>query len=138
MEAMRKQLILAIEAGHAELIRKCSRELADAIVRSGKVSKIYVQNIFYTVFQTMYDKNPDIRYERILNSSDEMFYANSAKSIIDFFLQNIDEMLDGLVEREQDDSADIQKIKRLVEKEYMEDINPVSYTHLTLPTILRG
>ncbi len=123
VEAMRKQLILAIEAGHAELIRKCSRELADAIVRSGKVSKIYVQNIFYTVFQTMYDKNPDIRYERILNSSDEMFYANSAKSIIDFFLQNIDEMLDGLVEREQDDSADIQKIKRLVEKEYMEDIN---------------
>ncbi|MDO4322710.1 MAG: response regulator [Lachnospiraceae bacterium] len=123
VEAMRGQLILAIEAGHVELIRKFARELADAIVKSGKVSKIYVQNVFYTVFQTMYDKNPDIRYERILNSSDELFYAKGARNIIDFFLQNIDEMLEGLQEKSPDDSANIQKIKRLVEKEYMHDIN---------------
>lgn len=123
VEAARKQMILAIEAGHAELIRRSAAELTGAIERSGKVSKIYVQNIFYTVFQTMYDRNPSVRFEKILNSSDEMFYAKNARSIIDFFLQSIDEMADGLPGETQDDSADIQKIRRIVEKEYMKDIN---------------
>ena len=89
---------------------------------SSKISKIYVQNLFYTVFQAFYDKNPDIRHERILNSSDSMFYAKSARSMVEYFRNSIHEMLDSMKDKPQDDSAEIQKIKNLVEKEYMRDI----------------
>lgn len=123
VDAIRRQLHLAIEAEHYELIRRYARELAEAVTSSHKVSRIYVQNIFYTVFQKMYDRSPNIQNERILNASEEIFYAKSARGMVDYFIQSMDEMTEALEEKATDDSQEIQKIKRLVEKEYMKDIN---------------
>lgn len=122
IEAVRRQLLLAIDAGHVELIETYADLLVKTVAASSKISKIYVQNLFYTVFQAFYDKNPDIRHERILNSSDSMFYAKSARSMVEYFRNSIHEMLDSMKDKPQDDSAEIQKIKNLVEKEYMRDI----------------
>lgn len=122
IESVRKQLILAIESGHWELIQKYADQLVAAVMRSSNVSRIYIQNLFYTIFQEMYDKNPDIRHEKILSSSETLFYAKSAKTMIEYFQNSILEMIDSMKEKSQDDSSEIQKIKNLVEKEYMQDI----------------
>lgn len=123
VEAARKQLIFAIEANRAEIIEKYAEQLIEAIVENRKVSKLYVQNIFYTVFQAIYDKNPDIRHEKILSSADAMFYSKNSKEMIAYFRSSIQKMLEELQKKQRDSSADIQKIKNLIEKEYMNDIS---------------
>lgn len=122
IEAVRRQLLLAIEAGHAELIQNYTEQLVETVMNSSKISKIYVQNLFYTIFQTVYDKNPDIRHEKILSASENMFYAKNARSMVEYFQNSMNEMLDGMREKPKDESQEIQTIKNLVEKEYMRDI----------------
>lgn len=123
VEALRKQLVFAIEANRAEIIEKYAKQLLDAIVRNGRVSRLYVQNVFYTVFQAIYDRNPDIRHEKILSSADTMFYSGNSREMVEYFRDSIRRMLSEIQEKQQDDSTDIQKIKNLVEKEYMNEIS---------------
>ena len=123
VETIRRQLMLAVESSSTELIRRFSDELAEAVAANNMVSRLYVQNLFYTVIQAIYNKNPDLHYEKILNSSDILFQSRNAKEVIRLFRQSIGEMLDGMTEKGEDDLAVIQKIKHLVEKEYMYDLS---------------
>lgn len=123
VETIRKQLMMAVDTNQAALIRKFTDQLVEVIMASNMVSKIYVQNIFYTVIQAMYDKNPNICHEKILNASDIMFYAKNPREMVSFFRESIDEMLSAIEVRQEDESGIIQKIKNLVEKDYMYDIS---------------
>lgn len=87
------------------------------------MSKLYVQNVFYTVLQALYDKNPSIRHEQILYSSDILFRSKNAKEMLALFQKKIYAMLEVIEEEAQDDSGVIQRIKNLVEKEYMHDVS---------------
>lgn len=122
VEAVRRQLMQAVETNRAELIGRFTDELVDIIAANNMVSKIYVQNIFYNVIQAIYDKNPTFSHEKILNSSDAMFRAKNAKEMVSFFQNNVHAMLAEIREKEEDESGIIQKIKNLAEKEYMHDI----------------
>lgn len=123
VEAIRRQLMQAIEANRPELIRKFTDQLLETISGNQRMSKLYVQNIFYTVFQAIYDKNPNIRYEQILSSSDILFRSKNARDMLALFQKNIGEMLEVIQEETEDDSSMIQRIKNLVEKEYMHDVS---------------
>lgn len=123
VETIRKQLLMAVDTNQAALIRKFADQLVEVIMANNMVSKIYVQNIFYTVIQAMYDKNPNIRHEKILSASDIMFHAKSPREMVSLFQKSIYEMLSTIEEKQEDDSGIIQKIKNLVEKEYMYDIS---------------
>lgn len=123
VEAVRKQLMQAVEAGSPELIRRFTDELIGTISASNMMSKLYVQNIFYTVIGAMYDKKPNLRHEQILNSSDVLFRSKNPKDILSLFRKNIYEMLEDMKEETVDDSGIIQKIRNLVEKEYMRDVS---------------
>lgn len=123
VEAIRRQLMQAIEANRPELIRKFTDQLLETISSNQRMSKLYVQNIFYTVFQAIYDKNPNIRYEQILSSSDILFHSKNARDMLALFQKNIGEMLEVIQDGTEDDSSLIQKIKNLVEKEYMHDVS---------------
>lgn len=123
VEAVRRQLMQAIEANRPELIRRFTDQLLETISANNRMSKLYVQNIFYTVIQALYSKNPDIRHEQILNSSDILFRSRNARDMLALFQKNIYEMLETIQENTEDDSGIIQRIKNLVEKEYMHDVS---------------
>lgn len=123
VEAIRRQLMQAIETGRPELIRKFTDQLLDTISANHMMSKLYVQNIFYTIIQGIYDRNPNIRHEQILNSSDILFRSKNARDMLALFRKKIYEMLEVIQEESEDDSGIIQKIKNLVEKEYMHDVS---------------
>lgn len=123
VEAIRKQLMQAIDANRPELIKRFTDQLIETISANNMMSKLYVQNIFYSVIGAIYDKNPNLRREQILNSSDILFRSKNPKDILSFFSKNIYEMLEDLGEESVDDSGIIQKIRNLVEKEYMHDVS---------------
>lgn len=123
VEAIRKQLMQAIDANRPELIKRFTDQLIDTISANNMMSKLYVQNIFYTVIGAIYDKNPNLRREQILNSSDILFRSKNPKDILGFFRKNIYEMLEETGQESMDDSGIIQKIRNLVEKEYMRDVS---------------
>lgn len=123
VETIRRQLMQAIEAGRPELIRKFTDQLLATISANNMMSKLYVQNVFYTVLQALYDKNPSIRHEQILYSSDILFRSKNAKEMLALFQKKIYAMLEVIEEEAQDDSGVIQRIKNLVEKEYMHDVS---------------
>lgn len=123
VEAISRQLMQAIDANRPELIRRFTGELVEVISASNMMSKLYVQNIFFNAIRMIYDKNPNLRHEQILNSSDILFRSPNARDMLALFQKNIYEMLDIMEEANVDDSGIIQKIKNLVEKEYMHDVS---------------
>lgn len=123
VESIRRQLMAVVETNRSDLIRQFADQLVEAITTNNMVSKLYVQNIFYTIIQNMYDKNPNIHHEKILNCADVMFYAKNPRDMITLFQKNINEMLEYITDETEDESGIIQKIKNLVEKEYMRDIS---------------
>ncbi|MDD2957654.1 MAG: response regulator [Lachnospiraceae bacterium] len=123
VEAVRRQLLQAIDAGSRELAGKFTDNLVEAILSNRRISKLYIQNMLFSVIQAIYDRYPDVKHEKILSSSDVLFYSKSSREIITFFQKNIHEILDTVQERPEDDLAVIQKIKNLVEKEYMRDVS---------------
>lgn len=123
VETIRRQLMMAVEANQTELIQKFADQLVDRLISENMISKIYVQNTFYTIIQAIYDKNPDVPKEKILKSSDIIFYAKNSRDMVRLFQQSIHDMLLLIEEKETDDSEIIHRIKSLVEKEYMRDIS---------------
>lgn len=123
IENIRKQLLLAVETDNPDLILQFTNRLVDVVTANNMVSKIYVQNIFYTIIQAIYDKNPDIRHEKILKSANILFYAKNSRDMITLFQKSVREMLENMENKTEDESGIILKIKNLVEKEYMHDIS---------------
>ena len=61
--------------------------------------------------------------EEVLASSERMFRAKNAKTMLEIYGESIDKMLDSLAVEKQDDSRIIHKIKNLIEKDYAKDIS---------------
>lgn len=122
VETVRKQLNHAIELNQTDMIRELTKQLVAAVQENNRISKIYVQNLFYTIIQGIYDRNPNIQREIILNSSDILFYSRNAKEMVALFQKNIEEMLADVSEQPEDESGIIRKVRNIVEKEYMHDL----------------
>ena len=88
-----------------------------------KVSKIYLQNLLYSIIKAIYDKVPKIEFEEALALAEALFRAKSLKNMMEVYEQAVEKMLSFIQGEDQDESRIIQKIKNLIEKEYAKDIS---------------
>lgn len=123
VESAGKKLEQAFTSMDLELIRKQNELLKKTILSLDKVSKLYLQNILYSIIKSLYDKSPKIEMEEVLASSEGMFRAKDARTMLEIYGESMDKMLDSLALEKQDDSRIIHKIKNLVEKDYAKDIS---------------
>ena len=122
-ERAARQMMQAIESMDIELIAKQNDQLIKVVASLDKVSKIYLQNLLYSIIKAIYDKVPKIEFEEALALAEALFRAKSLKNMIEVYQNAVDKMLSFLDGEEQDESRIIQKIKNLIEKEYAKDIS---------------
>ena len=93
VESAGKKLEQAFASMDLELIKKQNELLKKTILSLDKVSKLYLQNILYSIIKSLYDKSPKIKMEEVLASSERMFRAKNAKTMLEIYGESIDKML---------------------------------------------
>lgn len=106
VESAGKKLEQAFASMDLELIKKQNELLKKTILSLDKVSKLYLQNILYSIIKSLYDKSPKIKMEEVLASSERMFRAKNAKTMLEIYGESIDKMLDSLAVEKQDELKD--------------------------------
>ena len=123
VETASKQLMTAIESKNADLIRAQNKQFASCICSLEKVSRLYIQNLLYSIVKAIYDIVPGIAYEKVLISAEALFQENDLRTMLQEYERMIEFMIDSLEHENVDESRIVQNIKNLVEKEYMKDIS---------------
>lgn len=116
------QLLSLLDSKNVEIICKQNSQLVKAILSSSKVSKLYVQNILYSVIKSMYDKLPGIDTEEVMIAAESLFKARDSKSILEVY-QNIVNKIIQSCNMDNVENDIILRIKGIVEKQYMKDIS---------------
>lgn len=122
-ESAARQMMQAIESMDTELIARQNEQLMKVVESLDKVSKIYLQNLLYSIIKAIYDKVPKMEFEEALAIAEALFRAKSLKNMIEVYEQAVEKMLSFIQGEDQDESRIIQKIKSLIEKEYAKDIS---------------
>lgn len=122
IETIRNQLISALASKNPDVIRKLNSQLVQTILTASKVSKLYVQNILYTVIKAMYDKLPGIETEEVLIAAEALFRARDSKTILDEYKSITDKIINSF-SWDSNETDTILRIKGLIEREYMRDIS---------------
>lgn len=116
------QLLSSLDSKNLEIISKQNSQLVNAILSNAKVSRLYVQNILYSVIKSMYDKLPGIDTEKVMVAAESLFKARDSKTILDVYEDIVNRIIQScVVDKEETDM--ILRIKGIVEKQYMKDIS---------------
>lgn len=122
-EKICKKLRIAIEGHEEEFIKNYNDQLVECINSMERVSKLYLQNMLYSVVKTMYDCYPGIESKELLVSAEALFSTGSSKELLKIYKDAIDKIF-LLVQRDGiDETRVIAKIKNVVGKEYSKDIS---------------
>lgn len=122
-EKICKKLRVAIEGHEEEFIRKYNDQLVESIKSMERVSKLYLQNMLYSIVKTMYDYYPGIESKELLVSAEALFSTGNSKELLRIYKDAMDKIF-LLVQRDGiDETRVIAKIKNLVGKEYSKDIS---------------
>ena len=122
-ERAARQMMQALESMDTELIARQNEQLMKVVASLDKISKIYLQNLLYSIIKAIYDKVPKIEFEEALALAEALFRAKSLKNMMEVYEQAVEKMLSFIQGEDQDESRIIQKIKNLIEKEYAKDIS---------------
>lgn len=123
IEEVKKQLLVAIRLNNTELVNQFCRQLVKAICDNSSTSRIYIQNLFYSIFHTVYEANPMMKQEEIMKNINVLFQSRNVKKLVEDFPLIIQKMRENADEKSVDTSRIIQKIKNIVQKEYMHDLS---------------
>ena len=82
VETLRKQLMTAIESKNVALIRGQNRQFVSCICSLEKVSRLYIQNLLYSVVKAVYDIAPGAAFEKVLISAEALFQENDLRTIV--------------------------------------------------------
>lgn len=116
------QLLSSLASQNLEIISKQNSQLVNAILSNSKVSRLYVQNILYSVIKSMYDKLPGIDTEEVMVAAESLFNARDSKTILDVYENIVNRIIQSCkIDNEETDI--ILRIKGIVEKQYMKDIS---------------
>lgn len=113
IESVEQQFLLAAEANDRELIRQFSKRLLHLVVESKLLSRLYTQNICYTMIHAVYEKN-DIDHAKIMKAVDTLFKTEELKEMLQRFDEVFDEILDTLGDSNVDAEDVVRKIKEIV------------------------
>ncbi|EOS23419.1 hypothetical protein C806_02924 [Lachnospiraceae bacterium 3-1] len=123
VEIASKQLVTAIESKNPDLVREQNKKFISCICSLEKVSRLYIQNLLYSIVKAVYDIVPGTVYEKVLILAEALFQENDLKTMLKEYERIIEFMMDSLENEKVDESRIVQNIKNLVEKEYMKDIS---------------
>ena len=122
IETFKKELLIAIDTLDIELIRSENTKFIHALETSGKISRLYTQNMLYTNIKALYDKLPVSNSDEVFFRAEQIFLVKELKTAIMAYKDIFEEML-GMVQIDTDESELVQKIKSIIEQEYKKDIS---------------
>lgn len=122
IESVRNELIMSLDSKNPEFIQKLNTQLVQTILAAPKVSKLYVQNILYTVIKAMYQELPGIETEEVLVTAEALFLARDANTILAEYEKIVEKIMASFC-WDANETDTILHIKGLIEREYSKDIS---------------
>ncbi|MGN0466509.1 MAG: hypothetical protein ACI4F9_09230 [Lachnospiraceae bacterium] len=116
IESVEQQFLLAADINDKELIRRFSKRLLHLVVESKLLSRLYTQNICYTMIHAVYEKN-QINHAKIMKAVDTLFKTEELREMLIKFDQAFDEILDTLEDSDVDAKDVVRRIKEIIAKE---------------------
>lgn len=121
IEIVNRELLETIDTMDIELIRKENEKLIEALKASGKISKLYLQNMLYTNIKALYHKVMPENSETILLKAEQIFIPKELKSTLKDYRETIEQLLT-LISMDKDGRGIVQQIKSIIEQECNKDI----------------
>lgn len=121
LEIVNRELRESIDILDAELIEKESRNLTNAIEKSGQISRIYIQNMLYSMIKALCDKTRPENIDELLIRAERLFQMKDPGGMIKEYQEAVNMLLTQIGAKE-DKSGIISEIKNVVELEYRKDI----------------
>lgn len=121
MERISGELRESIEILDAELIEKENQNLINAIEKSGQVSRIYIQNMLYSMIKTLCDKVRPDDLDELLIRAERLFQIKDPVGMLKEYQAAMEILLNHISVRE-DCSGIIAEIKNIIELDYRKDI----------------
>lgn len=116
-----RELREAIDTLDAELIEKESRKLIKSIEESGQISRIYIQNMLYSMIKALCDKLKPENLDELLIRAERLFQLKDPGGMLKEYQEAVG-ILMGQIGLREDKSWIISEIKNIVELEYRKDI----------------
>lgn len=127
IESVQQQFLLAAEVNNRELIRQFSKRLLHLVVESKLLSRLYTQNICYTMIHAVYEKN-NIDHAKIMKAVDTLFKTPDLQEMLVKFDEAFDEILDSVKNTNVDVLGVVQRVKEIIANE--EDEENLSLTNI--------
>ena len=121
IEGIGRELKESIEILDAELIEKQSENLVRAVKESGQISRIYIQNMLYSMIKAFCDKVRPENLDELLIRAEGLFQVKDPVGMLKEYQEAIRLLLIQTGPRD-DTSGIISAIKSVVELEYRKDI----------------
>jgi two-component system response regulator YesN len=133
MEQRKQRILEAIQSGNVLGAQQENAELLLHIKEQKNVSKLYLQNLLYTVLKACYDKLPNVSAAQAMRGADAILSTKDPRWMLQEYANLMQQMLDQLGQ-EQVDVSMIDRIKRIIEADYQKDFSLeelADYVHLT-------
>lgn len=121
IEVIGAELREAVDTLDAELIGKENRKLVKAIEESGQTSRIYIQNMLYSMIKALCDKVRPENLDELLIRAERLFQIKDPIGMLKEYREAVDILLN-LIGVREDRSGIISEIRNIVELEYRRDI----------------
>lgn len=121
IESVEQQLLLAMDVNDRELIRKFSKLLLGIMADSKIMSRLYTQNICYTMIHAVYQRN-DIDYDKIMAAVDILFKTSEMDEMVEKFDKAFDEILDTTKDNSVNQKEVVKKVKQIIANSEEENI----------------
>lgn len=122
IEIVSRELMEAIDILDAELIEKESGNLINAIEKSEQISRLYIQNMLYSMIKALCDRAKPENLDELLIRAERLFQLKDPGGMLKEYGEAIN-MLLVQVGLKEDKSGIISEIKNVVELEYRKDIS---------------
>ncbi len=122
IEIVSRELMEAIDILDAELIEKESGNLINAIEKSEQISRLYIQNMLYSIIKALCDRAKPENLDELLIRAERLFQLKEPGGMLKEYGEAIN-MLLIQVGLKEDKSGIISEIKNVVELEYRKDIS---------------
>ena len=121
IELISRDLRESIDIVDAELIEKESGNLVSAVEKSGQISRIYIQNMLYSMIKALCDKVRPENLDELLVRAERLFQMKDPGGMLKEYQEAVG-MLLAQISAKEDKSGIISEIKNIVELDYRRDI----------------
>lgn len=123
IEYRQKRVLDAIRAKNAGQIEEENALLLQQIQKSRFLSRLYMQNLFYTILKAVYEKTPAPENEEVLVMAEELFRLKDARSILARYQEGIAGCIRKMQQGSAQENDTVAAICEWIEREYTRNIS---------------